>query len=73
MDINKRIKNSPVLCDPGTSNIQDMYPVLIIFYQDVQQDHFWDLAVRKFGHKILHRRPVKQGSRICMPNTAKTG
>jgi hypothetical protein len=73
MDIDKRIKDSPVLCDPGTSNIQDMYPVLIMFYQDVQQDHFWDLAVRKFGHKILHHRSVKQGSRVYYAQYRKTG
>lgn len=35
-----------------------------MFYEDVHQDYFWDLAFGKFGHEILHHRSVKQGSRV---------
>ncbi len=61
LDIDRRSKDSPVLCDPGPSNIQDMFPLPILFDQDVL---FWELAVRKFGHNMLYHRAVKQGCRV---------
>lgn len=51
----------------------EMFPIPISFYQDMQQEEFWSVAVRAYGHKILHYRSLKQGSRVAQALNSVTG
>ncbi len=52
------------LINPGVQMFDEMFPIPVSFYQDVQQEEFWSVAVRAYGHGILHYRSLKQGSRV---------
>jgi hypothetical protein len=54
----------PVLRDPGLSTVNEIFPIPLPFYEDMQQDNFWDLAVMNYGTSLLHYRSVKEGTRI---------
>jgi hypothetical protein len=54
----------PVLANPGPRMWNDVYPIPLSFYQDVQQEDFWSIAVRKLGHGLLQFRAVKEGAHI---------
>jgi len=61
----------PILENPGPRMWNDVYPIPISFYQDVQQEDFWSIAIRKLGHGLLQFRAVKEGAHIKYTLTDK--
>lgn len=53
----------PVLQDPGPSCMNEIYPIPLSFYQDMQQEDFWNVAVMNFGISLLQYRGGKEGVR----------
>lgn len=53
----------PILRDPGPSHMNEIYPIPLSFYQDIQQEDFWNVAVMNFGTKLLQYRASKVGVR----------
>jgi hypothetical protein len=54
----------PTLKNPGPLHYNELYPIPVSFYQDMQQEEFWAIAVKNYGPSVLHYRAVKQGSRV---------
>ncbi|KAL5323693.1 hypothetical protein ACEPPN_008234 [Leptodophora sp. 'Broadleaf-Isolate-01'] len=65
--------NGVVLKNPGIDMYDEVFPIPITFYKDVQQEEFWSVAVRRFGHGLLHYRSRKEGSRYTLTINPKTG
>ena len=53
-----------VLKNPGLSDYQVFYLIPVSFYEDMQQNDFWDVGVRTFGHGLLHYRSLKEGTLV---------
>jgi hypothetical protein len=54
----------PILQNPGPRMWNDIYPIPISFYEDIQQEDFWSIAVRKLGYGLLQFRAVTEGAHI---------
>ncbi|CZR68810.1 uncharacterized protein PAC_18710 [Phialocephala subalpina] len=63
-DVDVANKDSLVLNNPGPRMDDEFYPVPISAWEDMQQEQFWSIAVRKFGHGILHYRTPKAMARV---------
>ncbi|KAH7370195.1 hypothetical protein BKA65DRAFT_445034 [Rhexocercosporidium sp. MPI-PUGE-AT-0058] len=66
--------NGVILKNPGIDIYDEVFPIPITFYEDIQQENFWSVAVRRFGHGLLHYRSRKEGSRYTLtinPKSAK--
>ncbi|CZS92786.1 uncharacterized protein RCO7_10200 [Rhynchosporium graminicola] len=61
-----------VLINPSISMVDEAFPIPITFYEDMQQEPFWSVAVRNFGHGLLHYRSRKEGSRTTLSITSNT-
>lgn len=35
---------------PGPNSFEDQYPIPVTMFEDVQQEEFWSVGVRSFGH-----------------------
>lgn len=57
-------ENDFILKDPGPMLYDEYYPIPISAWEDMQQEDFWDIHVRKFGHGVLHYRNVNQGAKV---------
>ncbi|KUJ10907.1 uncharacterized protein LY89DRAFT_252084 [Mollisia scopiformis] len=60
-----RRTNDPfILTNPGPAMDDEYYPIPVQAWEDMQQEGFWDILVRKFGHGVLHYRQVREGAKI---------
>ncbi|KAG4440734.1 hypothetical protein IFR05_003778 [Cadophora sp. M221] len=64
--------NGVILKNPGVDMYDEVFPIPITFYEDVQQEEFWSVAVRSFGLGLLHYRSRKEGSRYMLTFNPKT-
>ncbi|PBP21106.1 hypothetical protein BUE80_DR008027 [Diplocarpon rosae] len=61
------------LINPGVQMFDEMFPIPLSFYEDVHQEEFWSVAVRKFGHGIFHYRTRREGTRVQQNRHPLTG
>jgi hypothetical protein len=54
---------TPTLTAPGPLTYNEYFPIPISFFQDIQQEDFWLIGVRKFGNSIFHYRTLSEGAR----------
>lgn len=65
--------NGVVLQNPGVDMFGEAFPIPITFYEDIQQEAFWSVGVRCFGHGLLHYRSRNQATRYTMTISPTTG
>lgn len=53
----------PIL-KPALDLVYSSYPLPLTLIEDVNQDDFWELVGRQFGHKLLRMRYLKYGLRF---------
>lgn len=56
--------DAPTLIQPGPLDFEDRYPIPVSTFQDQQQEEFWAVGVRNFGHSLLYRKALTQGVRV---------
>ncbi|OWP02859.1 hypothetical protein B2J93_3439 [Marssonina coronariae] len=61
------------LINPGVQLFDEIFPIPLSFYEDVHQEEFWSVAVRKFGHGIFHYRTRREGTRVQQTRDPLTG
>ncbi|KAF4635704.1 hypothetical protein G7Y89_g2397 [Cudoniella acicularis] len=66
VDVHRKSPNTHILQDSPPNTFTDTYPVLISVFQDVQQNEFWDIGIRAYGHGLIYGRALKQGNRYGM-------
>ncbi|EPE32749.1 hypothetical protein GLAREA_07883 [Glarea lozoyensis ATCC 20868] len=64
---------NPVLKTPELPETQEMYPIPVTFYEDMQSEDFWKVGVRAFGMDVLQGRSRGQGALIRCEDEAKRG
>ncbi|KAA8571431.1 hypothetical protein EYC84_001432 [Monilinia fructicola] len=52
------------LTNPDPFLYQELFPIPVSFYEDIQQKAFWDGMVERFGHKLFQYRFLNEGARI---------
>lgn len=62
-DLQKRSERM-ILTNPDPPSYNQMFPIPITFYEDVQRESFWDLQLRKYGYGLLRARDVSEGVRV---------
>ncbi|KAL2071981.1 hypothetical protein VTL71DRAFT_11324 [Oculimacula yallundae] len=72
-EIDSMSSNGVVLKNPGVRLVRELFPIPIAFYEDMQQEEFWSVAVRNFGHGLLHYRSKREGTRIDLSIERTTG
>jgi hypothetical protein len=60
----EQLESAIVLKDPGPSTQDEFYPIPISAWEDMQQEDFWEIHIRKFGHSSLHYRDGVQGAQV---------
>lgn len=63
-DVQRRSGSTQVLILPAPFDHQIFYPIPVTFYEDLQQEGFWDVGVRRFGFPLLYYRTLKKGIRM---------
>lgn len=71
-DVRSKAPGTIALVNPEPFDYQIYYPIPVTFYQDIQQEEFWDVGVRAFGHKILHYRTFSEGC-LVRYNVSRSG
>jgi len=72
-----QLSNTTILKDPPLDSYNALFPFKISFFEDVQQQEFWDTAVRQYGFKSFHSRSLLLGARVkftykyCYPTRIK--
>ncbi|RAL65471.1 hypothetical protein DID88_001037 [Monilinia fructigena] len=52
------------LTNPGPFLCQELFPIPVSFYDEIQQKGFWDGTVKRYGHQLFRFRFVREGARI---------
>ncbi|KAB8300874.1 hypothetical protein EYC80_002802 [Monilinia laxa] len=52
------------LTNPDPFLYQELFPIPVSFYDDMQQKGFWDGIVKRYGHQLFRFRFVNEGARI---------
>jgi hypothetical protein len=67
-------EDSPRLINPGPILRQRRFPIPVSLYSDIQQEAFWSIGVRAFGHGLFFYRNMQEGAqRDWSPGPAGTG
>lgn len=51
-----------VLTRPPLEQYISFYPIKASLFEDVQQQSFWDVAVRQYGFDVFHKRSLQVGA-----------
>jgi len=73
VDQGVRGPDTPILQAPNPYNYEDMYPMPVSIFQDIQQEEFWDVGVRNYGHRLIYMKALTQGVRISYIITRDAG
>jgi hypothetical protein len=73
VDEDVRGPDTPILTDPSPYDYEDMYPMPVSIFQDIQQEEFWDVGVRNYGHRLIYLKALAQGVRVSYIVTRNAG
>lgn len=49
------------MVSPGLGTEQERFPIPVSLFSDIQQETFWTVGVRTFGHGLIHYRTIQEG------------
>jgi hypothetical protein len=56
--------DTPILIWPAPNYFEDLYPMPVSIFQDIQQEDFWSVGVPSFGHSLFYLKALTQGTRV---------